>query len=74
MFYFILFFKMFIPTCFSQQKDFQIVTFLNGPYKDLLYNFVCNLETLDLKKYLHVFAADSTLNHFFKSEKVVKCC
>lgn len=37
---------------------FAIVTFVNYPYKDLLLNFVCNLQNLNLSQHVHVFSTD----------------
>lgn len=54
----------------EKSKEFAIVTFINGPYKPLLYNFVCNLKKLNIIQYLHVFIADDNLENFLKNEKI----
>ena len=52
------------------KNRFQIVTFLNGAYKDLLFNFVCNMEKLNLKNLLHVYMADATLNYYLEAKNI----
>lgn len=46
-----------------QKKDFGIVTFVNYPYKELLLNFICNIENLYLQKYLHIYLGDDKLKN-----------
>lgn len=65
----ILFLIYFVFTSFCEQ-DQKIVTFLNGPYKELLFNFVCNLEKLGLDRNLHVFLADYSLVDYLKKKKI----
>lgn len=64
------FFLLFLGLAFCWEGDNKIVTFLNGPYKELLYNFVCNLEKLGLNRRLHVYLADNSLVKFLKIKNI----
>lgn len=48
----------------------KIVTFLDSTYKVLLLNFICNLKYLNLESNLHVYMADSGLNHILDAHHI----
>jgi len=69
-FFSVAFFVCFFQNVLVSKNSIGIITFINGPYKPLLHNFICNMEKLQIKSLLHVFLADSQLESFVQSKNI----
>ena len=53
-----------------KNRKFGIVTFIDDSYKPLLQNFLCNMDKLNLTKYVHIYLAGNKLEHLVQSKNV----